>query len=288
VDRVASVCGVRVLFIKGPVLDVQGLRPPRDSVDVDVLVDPGHFDEMLDGLTAVGWYPYIPLSTELLSAPEHSATLKHDAWPCSLDLHHYFPGCLAPAQQVFDELWARRTTVELGGRDLPCPDVSGSSVIAGLNSLRSPDSWREKAELAHLTRELDQRLGDTERAELAKLAERMGAGDTLRPLLEALGIHPDPAIPRYSDGLAAWHLLTVLASYPTLLWLEELRQTPWHRRPAVLWRAVLLTEEEIRNFMPDLPAGRWGLTLGRLKRIRQRLPLIPKAAMYLAKSRGFG
>jgi hypothetical protein len=164
--------------------------------------------------------------------------------------------------------------------------VSGSSVIAGLNALRSPDAWQERTELAHLTQVLDQGLDDAERIDLAKLAERMGAGDTLRPLLEALGVHVGAGTPDFADGLAAWHLLTILDRYPTLLWLEELRQTPWQRRPAVLWRAALLTEDEIRDYMPDLPAGRWGLTLGRLKRIRQRLPLVPKAAMHLAKSGG--
>jgi hypothetical protein len=286
VGRVAAAHDIRVLFIKGPLLNVQRLRPPRDSADVDILVDPAHFDAMLDGLVAVGWYPNIALRTELRSAPEHSDTWLHDGWPCSLDLHRYFPGCLAPAQQVFDALWGRRSTVELVGRHLPCPDIAGSAVIAALNALRSPDSWRDKSELAHLTEVLDQRLSATERADLAGLAERMGAAEIISPLLEALGIHPAPTTPDHADGLAAWHLLTVVGQYPTVLWLEELRQTPWHRRPAVFWRAALLTDEEIRNYMPDLPAGRWGLTLGRLQRLRRVLPQIPRAARYLAKSRG--
>jgi Uncharacterised nucleotidyltransferase len=273
------------LFIKGPVLNAQRLRLPRDSKDVDILVDPARFDEMLDGLTAIGWYPYTAVGKSFRSVPAHAESLKHDAWPCALDVHHYFPGCLAPAQQVFDELWARRSSVDLGGRDLPCPDIAGSSVIAGLHALRHPDSWQEEVELAYLTQVLDQRLGNTERADLAGLAERTGARDTLGPLLEALGVHPPPAAPQFAEGLASWQIRTISARYPSLLWLEDLRQTPWHRRPAVLWRAALPTEDEIRNFVPDLPAGRWGLACGRLARLRRGLPRVPRAALYLAKSR---
>lgn len=286
VERVASAHGIRVLFIKGPVLNVQELRLHRDSQDVDVLVDPAHFDELLDRLTAIGWYPYIALRTDWHSGPVHAESLKHDAWPCALDVHRYFPGCLAPAQQVFDELWVRRSWVDLGGRAIPCPDVAGSAVIAGLHGLRSPDSWRDREELAHLIRVLDHRLSTTERADLAALAQRMGARETLGPLLEALGVNPAPTTPSHADGLAAWQMRTISASYPSLMWLEDLRQTPWSRRPAALWHAALLTKDEIRYMRPDLPADRWGLTRGRLDRLRRGLPQIPRAAMYLAKSRG--
>jgi len=133
---------------------------------------------------------------------------------------------------------------------------------------------------------LNDRLDGAERADLAELASQMGATDTLRPLLEALGVQQAPATPRYADGLATWRRLTVVDRYPTLLWLEELRQTPWHRRPTVLWRAFLLTDDEIRNQLPNLPAGRWGLARGRLQRLRRVLPQIPKAAWYLMRNRG--
>lgn len=272
-------------------LNAQLLRVPRGSQDVDVLVDPTGFDAMIDELSAIGWYPYFQAPTAMQWMPAHAVSLKHAAWPCALDVHRFFPGCLAPPQQVFDELWVRRSSVRLGGRDVPCPDVAGSAVVAGLHGLRAPDSWREKAELVYLTSELGRRLDEAERADLAALASLMGARDTLGPMLEALGVAPEPAstgpeAQGSADALADWHLRRASGRYPTLMRLEEVRRTSWRRVPGVLWHALLLTEDEIRYTTPDMPAGRWGLARGRLKRIRRVLPQIPGAALYLAKNRG--
>ncbi len=43
VARLAADHGIRALAIKGPTLSALGLRPPRQSLDVDVLVDPVEF-----------------------------------------------------------------------------------------------------------------------------------------------------------------------------------------------------------------------------------------------------
>jgi len=46
VNRVATDVGVRLLFIKGPVAQQQGLRREHTSVDVDLMVDPSQRESL--------------------------------------------------------------------------------------------------------------------------------------------------------------------------------------------------------------------------------------------------
>ena len=63
---------------------------------------------------------------------EHSVHYIHDEWPCDLDIHYNFPGFLAPDDVVFEELWARRATVEVAHWPVPCPDLLGQLLIVAL------------------------------------------------------------------------------------------------------------------------------------------------------------
>ncbi|MGH3331093.1 MAG: nucleotidyltransferase family protein, partial [Nocardioidaceae bacterium] len=122
VERLARDEGVRVLFIKGPVVAAQGLRVPRTYVDVDVLVDPAAMRPMRDALEQAGWRAPVADTTAHI-VPQHSATYAHEVWPCTIDVHDRFPGFLADPQDVFEALWARRTTANVAGLEVPCCDV---------------------------------------------------------------------------------------------------------------------------------------------------------------------
>ena len=54
-QRLAEARGIRLLAIKGRVLGDDGLRPPRTSADVDILLDPARFDDFCDAAVAAGW-----------------------------------------------------------------------------------------------------------------------------------------------------------------------------------------------------------------------------------------
>ena len=86
VARVAADDDVRVLFIKGPTAVLQGLRAPRESVDVDALVDPARRERLAARLTELGWVDENPYTSPTV-LPMHSLTHRHPAWPCELDLH---------------------------------------------------------------------------------------------------------------------------------------------------------------------------------------------------------
>ena len=146
VARLAELEGVRILFIKGPTAVALGARPPRPSTDVDVLCEAGGLERLGPALERCRWRRRVPegAGQELKYAArylfEHSVHFIHDEWPCDLDIHYNFPGFLAPDEVVFEELWRRRTSVEVAHWPVPCADLLGQSAIVALHGLRDPES----------------------------------------------------------------------------------------------------------------------------------------------------
>lgn len=123
VARVLEGAGVPVLFVKGPCLAVQttGDFTARDSGDVDILVDPAAAAVTLTALQDAGWEsrPGLPSDVrswgwKYLQATYCEVTL--DGPLGTVDLHWR----LDPTRRGlpgFTELWARRSTVSIAGRD---------------------------------------------------------------------------------------------------------------------------------------------------------------------------
>src|SRR3954452_14707989 len=118
VDEVARRHGIRILFIKGPILGQQGLRDAHASIDVDVLVDPRRVGDLRRGLEELGWAIRVPSNAPQVLAL-HSATYAHPLWPCEIDVHERFPGFLASPQATFDALWPYRTLATVASRAVP-------------------------------------------------------------------------------------------------------------------------------------------------------------------------
>lgn len=277
VARVLGESGVRALFIKGPILAMQGLRPERQSVDVDVLVDPSMFEVAQAILREHGWRIEVP-STGAHVMTFHSKTYRHDNWPCEIDVHDRFPGFFAKPQVVFEALWARRTTATIAGRDVPCPDVLGNASIAALHALRDPSYERSRRDLAYMTETLKERLDDSSLRDLADLAAETGAADTLRPFLEELGA---PAVGVGStsvEDLQAWRIRTTSSGVKTVPYLYQLGRAPMREKLPLFWHALVLTEAEIRKAQPDAAPGSWGLLKARTRRLRWALRDLPRAA----------
>jgi|GEM_PF-1272950 len=132
---VARSHGIRMLVIKGAPAEEMGLRPPRASSDVDVLVEPARAAELIRLLGERGWRPRdVPDFPRLLA--RHSYTLIHDEWNCDIDVHHYWPGFLAPAETAFEELWASHATASMAEVDVDVPDRAGAALVLALHSLR--------------------------------------------------------------------------------------------------------------------------------------------------------
>jgi hypothetical protein len=276
VGRVAADEQVRVLFIKGPTAQLQGLRSPRASVDVDVLVDPARQDRLADRLIGLGWVDEHPYTSPTV-LPMHSSTHRHPSWPCELDLHDRFPGFFAEPQAVFDRLWERRSSVEVAAQSIPCPDVAGQTLVLALHALRDPHDPGKAAELSALVERVLETADTASLADLAALARELGAADTAAPFLDLLGA---PAVGRGTtrpDDLLAWELRTSPEDVTAVSWVHELRRLPWHRRPGYLWYAAVLTETEIRLAEPELPPGRVPVIRARVRRLRRGLRAVPGA-----------
>lgn len=136
VGFVARLNGMRALIIKGSTLEAYGLRPPRLSTDVDVLVDPSCIEDLAALLSDQGWARRESRFPGQWDAP-HSLTLVNDEWPCDIDLHRFFPGFLADPEVVFDELWARRQVLAVAHSECDIPDEPTSALIMALNEGRA-------------------------------------------------------------------------------------------------------------------------------------------------------
>ena len=265
VARAAQDLGLRALAIKGPVVAMQGLREPRTSADLDVLVHPRDLEPLLDGLVALGWRRGVE-GTYAWIMPPHSVNLLSDLWPIGMDIHHYFPGFLADAGEVFDVLWARHEMVPLAGVPVPACDRVGQAAVMALHHLRvSPDG--DSAPLADLAEHARDALSAEDVRALVQLAHETDATATLRPFLLTLGVPEEEIGPaRDAEALDTWNRRVRAVGYEA--WFMQFAQTPKRQWPRTLWHALMLTDDEIYVYSNVAP-GSGGLARLRLRRIRR-------------------
>lgn len=282
VDRLAKDLGVRALAIKGPVAVVQGVSPAHSSLDVDVLVEPSGHGVLCEAMDRLGWFVEGSFTVPSV-LPRHATTLTHDRWPCQVDVHHRFPGLLADPEVTFDALWARRAEISLAGVRLTCGDAVANAVIAGLNALR--DDRQDVVDL--VVAQVNTTFDRTARTDMARLAVQVGATLTLAPVLEAVdapAVRAESVSPR---DLEAWLVRSATGRVGSSGWILEVARSPKRRWPAILWRAVVLSEEDIVRRYPGADRGWRHLQRARLSRLGSGLRTLPRAVrvVRLAASR---
>jgi hypothetical protein len=284
--RVATDAGVRLLAIKGPTLAELGLRDPRSSLDVDVLVDPDGHDNFVAAMTHAGWSVSLPEGFTGQVLPSHSITLSSSMWPAEVDVHQYFPGFLQDERTVFEHLWRLRTRVTIAGQLIACPSRPASAIIALLHVLRAGD--RRLSELHHLVGHLDAFLTDEERVELISLAEATGATGPLAPalaLLPGIGDKKDETSTTISFEHRRWELLREASGARSVGWLVTFRDAAPREWPRILRRALFLSETELRVRYPSARPGWRGRVAMTLDRWWQGLRALPRAAHFLRDHR---
>lgn len=283
VQAIAADRGIRVLFLKGPALQQQGLRAGHVSSDVDVLVEPARFAELCAAVRDRGWIERPVIFFDRIRTL-HSATLIRTGWPCDLDVHEFYPGFLADPVEVFEALWARREQRELAHRACDVPDRAGGVLILALHSLRGGTANpRHGAELAHL---LSVPLTAQERADVAALALATGSTATLSSVLPGLGVHVEPPASQLrSPELREWRRRVDSGSTGTYFWLAALRHARWRARPAILWHAAWPTRRDLLIARPatrDTVAGR---LRSRFARATRGVRVLPAALSALVANR---
>lgn len=278
-DRFAQDLGVRTLVIKGETLERQGLRDHHASVDVDLWVDPSRFDEFVGALGSMGWHAPIGQSAEPDPDSKHSATVYHEMWPITIDVHHRFPGFLADPQTVFDALWERRTSTTIAAIEVAAPDAVGHTAIAALHYLRRPDGGLAMGSLPGLEQRVPHVLGRDGLAELSSLAGRVGAATTLADFLTSVGA--PPATDHVdAEALRAWEVRT--RAPLSTSWVVSIAEQPFWAWPRAVWRATMLPDADIaqHHVLPgeSIRQARW-------RRIRRGLARVPGALGYLVRRR---
>lgn len=279
-DRVGRTTNRRVLLIKGAATEAHGLRTPRTSADLDVLVARSDWEPVLEALEAVGWRrefdPDRPAAFE-----HHSATMVHEFWPCELDVHRYYPGFLIDADTVFDRLWDERTTLERAGRPVNATGPLGSTLVAALHALREIDFERNRIELAELVAAVGTSGIDV--AALQALAVETGCAGALARLWDDLGVAA-PGADEDPEALREWRFRTEAGRQRSLDWVAALRAAPWWRWPALLLRALWPTDADIRIRSHTTATGP-RLLRYRWERLRDGLRGLPQAVRLVWKYR---
>ncbi|GGD15081.1 nucleotidyltransferase family protein [Nocardioides daphniae] len=282
---VARRTGTRVLAIKGATLSHHGLRAPRVSADIDVLMHPDDVDTFVAGMEAAGWR-----QTPEMTGPKmmrfHSVNLLNDHWPMGIDAHVYFPGFLAASDEVFEELWRRRVPIVQAGREVWATDLASSASIAALHHLRAPWQPTNMAALDALTGLAAPQLTGEAGQDLLDCARATGSVLTLTPFLERLGLTPPaPTHPAEAEQIDDWRLATT--SDPRMAWVYRFRSLRPHQWPGFLWHALMLNDDELRAYHGDQTTTTplWLLRVRRWRRIVEALPAMVRRELTRRRTR---
>lgn len=271
--HVARRAGVRVLFIKGPVAELQGLRARHASVDVDLLVEPSGAEHFVKGLRELGWHDR-PGYRALPLAGGHATTLIHNEWPCDIDVHFRWPGFGASTSAVFDTLWGRRERVQIAGHPIDAPSRTDGMLVLALHALRGDRTHGGTRAYRQLVGRAHTAFDERERTMVRDAAFELGAAAMAAPFLHELGFAAPTEID--SDEAVLWRI-RAHASGGTADWLIELRRTPWWRRPKVLVEAVFPSPTRLRMLHPEIGPNARDVLAAWWRRLRKGISALPEA-----------
>lgn len=273
VCRIAAERDIRMLVIKGLSLEHHGLRAGHVSADVDLLVDPARFGELLDAITGVGWR-LRPTTSGGRLMTHHSVTLLHPAWPNDIDVHTTFPGLLAGPEASFEVLWRNRAEASLASVSCWIPDRPSAIVIWALHSLRgSARQSRHESELRQLVVDVVPTLAEVERRRLGDRIVELGADRPLREVPELAVLSGDRHGPVADGEWDAWQAKLAQARDASP-WLQVLRAARPRERPRILAMAVWPSRRDLELLDPTTvatPIGRLHARLRRFGRLLRRV-----------------
>lgn len=270
VQDVGTRVEARVLHIKGPVAEAQGLRSAKVSSDVDVLVDPARVGEVELGLQRAGWRRREVTSFHALHSA-HAVSLLHPEWPCDIDLHVRFPGFALPDPDVFERMWETRASIRIGAVECQVPSLAASALVLALHGLRGEARYDGHASaLVDLKHRIEADFDDAFLEDLGVEAVRLGCDHTASPFLRDLGVQvadADSATPEAREWDARRREGFTLASDLAF----ELRRVPWWRLPITLFRVAWPSRRDISIASPADARGPGSRLAYRMNRIARAL-----------------
>ncbi|MFF8187447.1 nucleotidyltransferase family protein [Microbacterium sp. NPDC016588] len=277
--RFAESRGVRAVLIKGQTLSDQGLRPARQSGDVDIWVDPEQFDGFRRALAGWGWNDRDEKVLAPLTGPAsvfvvHSVTLMNDEWPVSIDLHRCYPGFFTAPNELFNHVWNAREPNVIGHQLCAVPHPTDHWLLAMLHATRDRNSRQLE--------ELERAANDFDTVRLQHVRDRaltLGAAEPLRQRLARRGITFPPADAESSRLLDEWRLAISPAAHGDLTHVNELLRARGKDRLAVIRKAIFPPETTYRLFH-DVRPGKAGLLLSYARRGLSGILAVPRMVRY--------
>lgn len=272
---------MRGVFMKGPALSHHGIRHPRVSADVDLLVERHEAPRLLDALRAAGWLERSDSGLQR-SAPSHSVTLWHPLWPCDLDVHVAYPGLLAGEQTSFDAIWDVTTTVAIAHRPCVVPGRTFSAVHLALHSLRGDARQARHIQELEVVTRVPFTRAEVDR--IGELSSATGAGASLRDILPGWGVTGDESIPGGS-AFARWRNEVMIANISSFVWLAQIRSARGFQRISLAWKAFWPSDRDLRLATSLKRPTSFSRTRARLGRLGRGARALPKALRALREIR---
>ena len=229
-QRLLDDAGVRSLVIKGPAFVELGVRKPKQSNDIDLLVAPEDRTAATEALARAGWSIISHWFPPALDDVIYSTTFRHPQFPSTLDLHHHFSGFFA--DDAFEALWRDRREVEVAHQGVTVPSREHALVVEGLNATKML-SADERPAAAQRVAEV---AGEVDVVALERAADAVGARHTAAPVVTALG-GPEPTT-QPPPGFEHWVERGARNSGRELV-RDILRRAPRHA-PRVVWEQLTL------------------------------------------------
>lgn len=253
-----------------------GLRPPWAGADVDVMVDPAKFDQVIEELRGRGWHPR-PADDDTLAFPAHSLSLTQENWSCDLDVHFRFPGFERADEVVFEQLWAHRVEAEVAGGTIAVTDELDTLLTLAVHDLRNPRVLRHRHDLGRLAH-YAQRL-DT--AGLIGRAGDLGALACARPFLEPLAARSPVGEVHWGTPSRTWQLRTLDPLARRIVMLLD----GTYRRNRVSVRSLLAPPRTtlIKEGLPQSQPTRGELARAYVRRWLRGIRLAPAALWTAAR-----
>lgn len=231
-QRLLTDAGIRSLVIKGPAFVVLGVRKPKQSNDVDLLIEPDGQGRAHAALAQAGWTVISPWVPRQLDDVVHSKTYSHPQFPVTVDVHHAFSGLLASGR-AFDAVWRSRDYALVAHCSVETPSVEHALVIEALNRIKDTamDDW-----LRVSTDVVDNCRIALDVTRMRVAVEDLAATESADSLLVALGDEsrlrsPSKEFIRWSRDCGRHERYMNVAVI--------LRRAPWNL-PKFLWKQVWL------------------------------------------------
>jgi hypothetical protein len=271
--------GMRSVLLRGPTT-VRWLyeQDPRAYGDIDLLVDPAHFDDCERVLEGLG-FARSPLERRFAEGrPTHASTWTRGY--VTVDLHRTLVGAGAPAEEVWAVLAAHTETWTVGRAEVEILTPAARCVVLALHAAQhGPEFARTNDDLE---RAIDKvpvptwvdaaRIARSVQAETPMAAGVLTVGSGRR-LVDALGLRLEHATPR--EGSTSFHLAQ------GLLWLTA--QRGFRAKTRYLWLKLFPPSSLMRSRSPWARSSRIALALAYVIRLVRALASVPRAVWSLAQ-----